>query len=598
MAAPTIGLLGHTSISTAESTTGWTTFDTLDSDIKKEGSNGITGTFRNDGASGHYNAGSAPVTAANKHVRMWVNTTSVPYLDTAANGGFEFHMNDGTTTEYYTIFSSDDYYGGWFNMVVDCDLFTTLTLANVEQWGVRVQYTTSAKNVDNVWVDYIRYLDGYYITGGTSGDKVELSDVATADRGTTTLYGYGIVLEQDGVFFAYGEFQVGNGATTTYFEMDNEVLVFVDAPVGDGLYAINGNGSGTDILINGSTIKADGTATATQYDFDMSTGSPGTVVVTDNVFIRGGTFTFGSGQTVTGNTFSSCEQITHGGADMDDCTILGYEGTANTSALIYDVNADPDGEMDGMTFEKGTAATHAIEFGTNVPATMTLRDCTFTGYNASDTQNDSTFHFKDTSGTITLNLVGCTGNFSYRSDGATIVISIDPVTQTVNVKNTDGDNIQNARVFVETAATIASGEIFEAAVTSLTQSAGTATCTTTAAHGLATNDYVVVRGAQPDTYNKVAQVTVSSTTVFTYAVDSGSSSPATGTPVVSFMSLYGLTDANGNISSTRTWGAAQQVKGWARKKNTVSPFYKDGNIAYAVDNSNGNTINVVLQPDE
>lgn len=598
MAAPTITLLGHTSINTAESTTGWTQFDTLDTDIKKEGSNGITGTFRNDATVGYYDAGTAPVTAAGKHFRMWINTTNLAYMDTTANGGYEVLLHDSTTTEYYTVFSSDDYAGGWFNIVVDCDLFTTLTLANVDRWGIRVQHHTSAKNVDNVWVDYLRYLDGYYITGGTSGDKVTLTDVTVGDAGTTTLYGYGIMLEVDGAFFCYGEFQVGNGATTTYFEMDNEILIFVDAPVADGLFAINGNGSGADILINGSTIKTDGTADNPRFDFDMSTGSPGTVVVTSNVFIHGGTFTFASGQTVTGNTFTDCEQINHNGADMDDCIVIGYEGTANTSALVYNVNADPDGEMDGMTFEKGTAATHAIEFGTLVPATMTLRDCTFTGYNASDSQNDSTFHFKDTAGTITLNLVGCTGNFSYRSDGATIVISIDPVTQLVNVQNTSGTDLQNVRVFVETAATIASGEIFEAAVTSLTQSAGTATCTTTAVHGLATNDYVVIRGAQPDGYNKVAQVTVSSTTVFTYSVDSGLSSPATGTPVVSFVALYGLTDANGDVSATRTWGAAQQVKGWARNTVAGSPYYKQGTIGYAIDNTNGNTTNVVLQSDE
>lgn len=228
---------------------------------------------------------------------------------------------------------------------------------------------------------------------------------------------------------------------------------------------------------------------------------------------------------------------------------------------------------------------------------MTLRDCTFTDYNASDTQNDSTFHFKDTGGTITLNLVGCTGNFSYRTDGATIVISIDPVTELVNVKAA-GSNYQNARVFVETAATIASGEIFEAAVTSLTQATGTATCTTTAVHGLATNDYVVIRGAQPDGYNKVAQVTVSSTTVFTYSVDSGLSSPATGTPIVSFVAVYGLSDASGNVSSTRTWGANQQLKGWVRNTVAGAPYYKQAELAYTVDNVNGNTTNVALLSDE
>ena len=42
MATVVIGLVNHTSISTAESTTGWTNFDTLDPDFAKEGSNAIT----------------------------------------------------------------------------------------------------------------------------------------------------------------------------------------------------------------------------------------------------------------------------------------------------------------------------------------------------------------------------------------------------------------------------------------------------------------------------------------------------------------------------------------------------------------------------
>ena len=266
--------------------------------------------------------------------------------------------------------------------------------------------------------------------------------------------------------------------------------------------------------------------------------------------------------------------------------------------MIYNVNADPDGELDNAEFVKGTAATHAIEFGTTSPLTMTIRGMTATGYNASDSQNDSTFHVKRTSGTVTINVIGGTGNFSYRSDGATVNIVIDPVTTLVNVKDSLKANIQNARVLIETAATIASGEMFEAAVTSLTQSAGTATCTTTAVHGLTSGDKVVIRGAQPDGYNKVATVTVSSTTVFTYTVDSGLSSPATGTPVVSFVAVHGLTDASGNISASRTWGAAQDMKGWARKKNTSSPFYQEAQISYTVNVTSGNTINSVLQPDE
>lgn len=67
------------------------------------------------------------------------------------------------------------------------------------------------------------------------------------------------------------------------------------------------------------------------------------------------------------------------------------------------------------------------------------------------------------------------------------------------------------------------------AVTSITQVAGTATVTTTANHGLSTNNWVTVAGAGQYGYNIVANITVTGLTTFTYAVNAATVSPATGT---------------------------------------------------------------------
>lgn len=66
-------------------------------------------------------------------------------------------------------------------------------------------------------------------------------------------------------------------------------------------------------------------------------------------------------------------------------------------------------------------------------------------------------------------------------------------------------------------------------VSSLTQSSGTATCTTSTDHNLSTGDWVYIEGANETEYNGVVQVTVTGSTTFTYEVDSGATSPATGT---------------------------------------------------------------------
>lgn len=67
------------------------------------------------------------------------------------------------------------------------------------------------------------------------------------------------------------------------------------------------------------------------------------------------------------------------------------------------------------------------------------------------------------------------------------------------------------------------------AVTSITQAAGTATLTSTTAHGLATNAWVTVVGAAPDGYNGLVQITSTGANTFTYTVSGALASPATGT---------------------------------------------------------------------
>ncbi len=65
---------------------------------------------------------------------------------------------------------------------------------------------------------------------------------------------------------------------------------------------------------------------------------------------------------------------------------------------------------------------------------------------------------------------------------------------------------------------------------SITQSGGTATATTSSAHGLVRDEVVTISGATPSAYNGAQTIlTVPSTTTFTFAVDSGTSTPATGT---------------------------------------------------------------------
>jgi uncharacterized phiE125 gp8 family phage protein len=68
-----------------------------------------------------------------------------------------------------------------------------------------------------------------------------------------------------------------------------------------------------------------------------------------------------------------------------------------------------------------------------------------------------------------------------------------------------------------------------ATLTSITQTAGTATATKSTAHGYQTGDLVLISGAAQADYNGVHEITVPTTTTFTFPAPSGTTTPATGT---------------------------------------------------------------------
>ncbi len=266
---------------------------------------------------------------------------------------------------------------------------------------------------------------------------------------------------------------------------------------------------------------------------------------------------------------------------------------ADASALVWDVNTDLDGKIDGAIFTKGTNAHHAIELGTNSPTSLTIRGVTFSGFNASDGQNDSVLHVKRTVGTVTIGCVGCTGTVTYKSEGATVIIT-QGVALTVHVQDavTAGD-IAGARVL---AAAASGGPYPYEESVSLVRSGSTVTVTHTA-HGLATNDWVVIEGCNEGDYMGVWQITKIDDNSYSYDIGSKTpSSPATGSPTSTFAMIHGTTDSSGNISDTRTYSADQPFAGWVRKAS-ASPYYKSSPFSGTIDSASGADLTVQMVGD-
>ena len=288
--------------------------------------------------------------------------------------------------------------------------------------------------------------------------------------------------------------------------------------------------------------------------------------------------------------------ITVNGGSFLNSQVLESTVAANTSAMVYNIAADPDGELDGMTFTKGTLAHHAIEFGTSSPTSITLRDMTFTGFNASNNVNDSALHIKRTSGTVTITLVG-TAQPSYRTDGATVEFVTNPVTIEVATITSTGSAIGSCRVFLY--ATSTTGLLPAEDSVTISNSGTTATVTHTG-HGLSTNDQVWIQGASLPANNGVFSITVTDVNTYTYTMGSTPGASPTGTITSTFVFIYGLSNAStGLISYTRSIPANQSISGQSRKSSAAdTPKYRTGPIAGTISSSADTNFSAVMIPDE
>jgi uncharacterized phiE125 gp8 family phage protein len=122
-----------------------------------------------------------------------------------------------------------------------------------------------------------------------------------------------------------------------------------------------------------------------------------------------------------------------------------------------------------------------------------------------------------------------------QDDAATVMSSGDYYVDTNRIPgrlclNDDASWPSDLRTFNALIVRVRSGFVGSAiALSSVTRSSTTATATAAAAHGLVTGDVGAIAGAGQAEYNALVDVTVSSTTQFTFIVSGSPATPATGT---------------------------------------------------------------------
>jgi hypothetical protein len=560
--------------------------------------------------------GSRTVTSGDA-IFVWGKQNNRNLMDTIANGGMQVVVGNSTSAydHFYVDGSNSDGsdLAGWRTYAVDPTQTPSTTTgggaAGTNLVGLlwKILGSGSLKGNPNA-IDVQRHGRELQCTDGDGTSGYATFDGA-ADFDADNTRRWGILTPTTGAYQFHGCLAMGTASTSVDFRDSARNIVVLEDPFLPSTFnEFEIRNASSNVEWNTIQITALGTTAPFVLTLDVGTFT-GDLCRFDGA----GQTTFASTSSCTNTTWVNSGNVDANDADLSGSAFLTPTVATDGAAVTWTASITGTAnltDLSNTTFEMGANNHHAISFSTGVAggADITLTGIEFTGFDADGVgdSDNSILEFLATSGTITVNLIGCTvdgagasgSNFTVDTRaGCTVNVNFDPKTVLINVKNEDGTNLQNARVFLETAATAASGEAYQATVSSLTQSAGTATATSTA-HGLENGDKMVIRGAQPDGYNKVATVSNVTANTFDYTVDSGLSSPATGSPVVSYVAIQGLTNASGNISVSRTWGNDQDFKGWARLKNTSSPFYKDGNMAFTVDSTNGNSVNVVLLDDE
>lgn len=308
-----------------------------------------------------------------------------------------------------------------------------------------------------------------------------------------------------------GLFEFGTSGTAVDFRDANQAVAIRDTthvPVGFNGFEVNNSSS--KVLLESISF----TALGTQSPGYWLNNADADVDLLSCTFIGVGDFDFLAATVATGCLWQNCGQITPAGADLSNSTVEAYEGAVDSAALVYNETADPDSDLEGMTFTKGTAATHAIEFGTSAPTTMSLTDVTFTDY--SGTGTSAALNFLRTSGTTTLTISGSgtdpTGNIQVTGSH-----TVDVVTGTVTVKVTAKDAEDLALISGSRILLLADtgGDLPADDAVTLAESGGTVTVTHTA-HGLATGDKVLIQDATVEAWDGVQTITVNTANEYEY----------------------------------------------------------------------------------
>jgi hypothetical protein len=374
---------------------------------------------------------------------------------------------------------------GWVPYVVEvdgtCDLDNGGTMTSVDAAGV-TNTAIAVSKLAHTFIDVCRYGSNITIKDGTDGSPVTFEDARVYDNAGARAWG--VVTSSDGNYSLAGEINVGTSGQTavTVFKDTGRSCTWRPFPVSTSLYKFKLAGASgfvttfqlgtlTSGVASGGGGVIKGAPRYTHYA-GVGTGYVSSVWSIDASAtftlckLYGHTFKDMLAATLRSDTdiqfciFQSCGEITANGATLKSCQFSDLVGTTPISAkysvkvattaadvrnssfvnaadaatggsgVLWNVNANTSGKLDGCSFTSGGGNGHGIELGTDCPTTIALSDVDFSGYGGTPGSNPTSSSgslaaaiFNDSGKTITISVSGGTTPSVRNGVGATTIVN-------------------------------------------------------------------------------------------------------------------------------------------------------------------------------
>ena len=451
MVAPTVNT-DLVTITTAESTTGWSALGGGAAGLTQETDFYIQGTFCTSkqitGAGtlkGHwfdFGAGVDCSTASGNTVYIWMYMSTNQLPDTTDLGGLRVRVGSttGNWVEYY-VYGSDTYArGGWKRVAFDPNKTAnnsggTINTSTIQWYGAQALVTGTSKGT-NLGIDKIDVGQGHLVSNGEISNPINFGNVSVFDDSQTNRHG--VFYLQEGAYQQQGRIRVGPIDTTNaicYFTERSNTIAFTSSWVSERAYGWTIRGQNTHFSWTDVNINNLGQNKGIRGDFiiettgDFGPATPADVTVSGGVWDGMREIILANTALFDGVTIIDSGPISQNGANIFSCTI-------NNPIDTYAVLCNDANLVSFCSFTKTVAAnTHALQI--TQPGTYTFQGNEFNNYGTINGLSNTAI-WNNSGGTVTLNVVDGDSP-SYNNSPTSTTIINNTVTLTIENIQTDSE---------------------------------------------------------------------------------------------------------------------------------------------------------------